>query len=137
MGATKKIRCGNIGAVSLRLWAGAAILVVCLITVPRETTAQSLNYVDEGGNIHFADTINDVPMQYRHQLIPPQPTLVPGSKSAREYERMVKAREREAERLKRKKERDAEKKRKLEEREKKKKEKEREKERAKKKSRRD
>ncbi len=91
---------------------------------PSTATAQSLNYIDEAGNIHFVESLNDVPQQYRNQFIPAQPTLQPGSRAAKEYDKTIKIRERELEREKKKKEKEEARKKKLEEREKKKKEKE-------------
>jgi hypothetical protein len=36
--------------------------------------SQSLRYMDSSGNLHFADSIKDVPKQYREQIYPPTPT---------------------------------------------------------------
>jgi hypothetical protein len=86
--------------------------------------AQGMNYVDEAGNIYFVDSIDQVPQQYRSQLVPPKPTLPPGSKVAREYENQLKRQQKELEREKKKKEREKENARKKAEKEKLKKERE-------------
>ena len=36
--------------------------------------AQSVNYVDESGNIFFVDSIDQVPLKFRAQVVPPTPT---------------------------------------------------------------
>lgn len=41
--------------------------------------AQSLRYMDEGGNIHFVDSIYQVPPKYRNQVL--APTAVPTGKA--------------------------------------------------------
>lgn len=110
------------------------VIAALMLTLPLSTAAQSLNYIDEAGNIHFVDNLNDVPMQYRNQFIAPQPTLQPGSRAAREYEKTLKQRERELEREKKMKEKEEAKKKKLEEKKKREKEKEKAREKKKKKS---
>ncbi len=37
---------------------------------------QSLRYMDSSGNLRFADSIKDVPKEYREQIYPPTPTPV-------------------------------------------------------------
>lgn len=70
--------------------------------------AQGMNYVDESGNIFFVDRLEDVPMRYRSQLIPPTPTLPPGSKIAKQYEAQVKRSQKEQERIKKRQTREKE-----------------------------
>lgn len=38
--------------------------------------AMALNYVDEAGNIHFIDSLEQVPPRYKHQLVRPKPVPV-------------------------------------------------------------
>jgi hypothetical protein len=38
--------------------------------------AQGMRYMDSSGTIHFVDSINQVPRQYRAQIYPPTPTPV-------------------------------------------------------------
>lgn len=110
------------------------VIAALMLALPLSTAAQSLNYIDEAGNIHFVDNLNDVPMQYRNQFVSPQPTLQPGSRAAREYEKTLKQRERELEREKKMKEKEEAKKKKLEDKKKREKEKEKAREKKKKKS---
>jgi len=109
-------------------------LVGAILILSGSVAAQGMNYVDEAGNIYFVDNINQVPMQYRSQLIPPTPSLPPGSKVAREYENQVKRQQKELEREKKKKEKEKEKAKKKAEKEKLKKEREEAREKKKKKS---
>lgn len=37
---------------------------------------QSLRYMDSSGNVRFADSIKEVPREYREQIYPPTPTPV-------------------------------------------------------------
>ncbi len=54
--------------------------------------AQQFRYMDNSGNIHFVESINDVPRQYRHQIVPPTPTPVLDARQKKELQR---AKERE------------------------------------------
>ena len=38
--------------------------------------AEQLRYMDEAGNIRFVHRMNQVPRQYREQIVPPTPTPV-------------------------------------------------------------
>jgi len=99
--------------------------VICAFTLAAvRVEAQSFNYQDEAGNIYFVDRIEDVPMQYRSQVLPPKPTLPPGSKAARQYESELKKIEKQKERDRKKKEKEKAKEQKRLEKEKKKKERE-------------
>ena len=52
-----------------------SLLTVGVVTLssPTISHAQAVNYVDESGNIYFADSIRDVPQRYRYQLVTPTP----------------------------------------------------------------
>jgi hydroxymethylpyrimidine pyrophosphatase-like HAD family hydrolase len=91
--------------------------------------AQSYRYIDDAGNILWVDSLEQVPLRYRNQLMKPTPAqeFGSGSQAQKEYERQLKKIQREKEREEKKKQREierAEKKQKREE-EKKKKEAER------------
>ena len=71
--------------------------------------AQQHRYMDSSGNIHFVDSLSDVPRQYREQLVPPTPTPVLDARQrkelqqrkereARDRQRQIDAKKREIER---------------------------------------
>lgn len=67
--------------------------------------AQRYRYMDSSGNIHFVDALNDVPRQYRQQIVPPTPTPVLDARQKKELqrtkERELKERQRQLENKKR------------------------------------
>jgi type IV secretory pathway VirB10-like protein len=67
--------------------------------------AQQHRYMDSSGNIHFVDSLSDVPRQYREQLVPPTPTPVLDARQRKELqhrkEREVRDRQRQMEAKKR------------------------------------
>ena len=75
-----------------RFFRVAAILTALLIATPFEVQAQRYRYMDSSGNIHFVDSLADVPRQYREQLVPPTPTPVLDARQRKELQR---AKERE------------------------------------------
>jgi|GEM_PF-2400839 len=50
-----------------------ALCSALLFAIPNIALSQAVNYIDESGNIYFADSIRDVPHRYRSQLITPTP----------------------------------------------------------------
>lgn len=79
--------------------------------------AQHYRYMDSSGNIHFVDSLSDVPRQYREQLVPPTPTPVLDARQrkelqnrkereAKDRQRQIEAKKRELERVRRAVERD-------------------------------
>jgi hypothetical protein len=58
-----------------------------------EAHAQRYRYMDSAGNIHFVDSLGDIPRHYREQVIPPTPTPV---LSARQRQDLQRAKEKEA-----------------------------------------
>ncbi len=55
------------------------IFFVVLATLAFYSTAaiaEQLRYMDEAGNIRFVNKMNQVPRQYREQIVPPTPTPV-------------------------------------------------------------
>jgi hypothetical protein len=48
------------------------LLVVC----NSQAEAQQVRYMDSSGNIHFVDSLSEVPARYREQIVPPTPTPV-------------------------------------------------------------
>ena len=65
--------------------------LIVLASVP-SAQAQRYRYMDSSGNIHFEESLNDVPRQYRHQIVPPTPTPVLDARQKKELQR---AKERE------------------------------------------
>jgi type IV secretory pathway VirB10-like protein len=54
------------------LLAALMLTALCCATA----TAEQLRYMDEAGNIRFVHRMNQVPRQYREQIVPPTPTPV-------------------------------------------------------------
>lgn len=57
--------------------------------------AQAVNYMDEAGTIHFADSPLDVPMQYRDQVIKKKPAVL-DKKQYREAQKDFKKQQQDA-----------------------------------------
>lgn len=49
------------------------LLLASLSGLPFSCYAQSFRYMDESGNIHFVDSISEVPPRYRNQVLAPTP----------------------------------------------------------------
>jgi hypothetical protein len=54
---------------------GASVCVT-MLGLMQASLSQSLRYMDSSGNLRFADSIKEVPKQYREQIYPPTPTPV-------------------------------------------------------------
>lgn len=67
---------------------------------PVGAVAQAVNYIDESGNIHFADSPEQVPLRYRDQVIRKKPVVL-GKKEFKEAQRDFKRQQAELEREKR------------------------------------
>lgn len=74
-------------SITLPLMFGLLVVVGALCA-----QAQQFRYMDHSGNIHFVESLNDVPRQYRHQIVPPTPTPVLDARQKKELQR---AKERE------------------------------------------
>lgn len=83
----------------------AVFLCLLLVSLPFNAEAQRYRYMDSSGNIHFVDSLGDVPRQYRQQLVAPTPTPVLDQRQQREVqrakEREYRERQRQAEQKKR------------------------------------
>ncbi len=80
-----------------------SLLFLALLSVAGLCFAQGYRYMDGSGTIHFADSISEVPRQYRHQIYPPTPTPVldkRGQAQARRAQQEELARQERAEREK-------------------------------------
>lgn len=88
---------------SLYSWITNLCVVAAL--VPSCVLAQALRYVDEAGNIRFAEGLKQVPRQYREQIVPPTPTPVLDKRALQEKKRLemeaMRRREMEEQRKKR------------------------------------
>lgn len=64
-----------------------------------EARAQQIRYMDSSGNIHFVDSLSEVPPRYREQIVPPTPTPVLDKRGqmAKKRAEVQAARERELE----------------------------------------
>ncbi len=64
-----------------------SLLALTLLSLcARDAHAQQYRYMDSSGNIHFVDSLGDVPRQYRQQLVPPTPTPVLDARQRRELQ---------------------------------------------------
>ena len=61
------------------------ILGALLGVIANTANAQGVNYIDESGNIMFADSIEQVPAKFRPQLIKP----TPGPRDKKEYKKQM------------------------------------------------
>jgi hypothetical protein len=88
----------------------SSILFVFALTAgnPSTAAAQAVNYIDESGNIHFADSPEQVPLRYRDQVIRKKPVVL-GKKEFKEAQRDFKRQQAELEREKRNEEKAAQK----------------------------
>lgn len=50
------------------------VLSIIVLYPPQTGYAESFRYMDESGNIFFVDRVEDVPLQYRSQILLPTPT---------------------------------------------------------------
>jgi hypothetical protein len=48
-------------------------LLLCLLLLPTTLLAQPFRFMDEAGNLHWADSIDEVPHRYRNQILVPTP----------------------------------------------------------------
>lgn len=80
-------------------------VVLVVVAVQSDAHAQRYRYMDSSGNIHFVESLNDVPRPYRQQIVPPTPTPVLDARQKKELqrakERGLKERERKIENKKR------------------------------------
>ncbi len=89
----------------------AAVAIVAVGTLALAGHAERFRYMDSAGNIRFADSIDQVPRQYREQIYPPTPTPVLDKRAQQE---LMRAKEKEESRrihAEREKKREAEKRR--------------------------
>jgi len=86
----------------MRLGRIISVVVVTTCLGGGVARAEQLRYMDTSGNIHFVDTLAEVPKKYRDQVIPPTPAPVLDKRAIRE----MKQRQMEEERLRRKEERE-------------------------------
>lgn len=61
-----------------------AVLVIC--TQFQSLSAEQLSYIDGAGNIHFVDSVSQIPQRYRAQVVPPTPTPVIDANAVRQIE---------------------------------------------------
>lgn len=54
----------------------SALCAVIALSLTSSAYAQQVRYMDSSGNIHFVDSLKQVPPRYREQVVPPTPTPV-------------------------------------------------------------
>jgi type IV secretory pathway VirB10-like protein len=79
----------------LRMCAVVALLAAGLSLVA-SADAQRFRYIDNSGNIHFVDSLSQVPERYMNQVVPPTPTPVYDRRALQEKKRQEQAAAREA-----------------------------------------
>lgn len=57
----------------LRLPRLSSAILLCLLLLPTTLSAQPFRFMDEAGNLHWADSIEEVPFRYRNQILVPTP----------------------------------------------------------------
>ena len=104
-----------------------------LCVFANQTSAQSVRFIDESGNIHWVDSVGQVPEKYKYQLATPTPIGGgdPNNPAYKAYMKELNRLEREKQKEQKRKEREIQKEQKRKENELKKKLKEEEKKRAK------
>jgi hypothetical protein len=76
----------------------ALLVVVCGIVLgtSEEAVAQRYRYIDGSGNIHFVDSLSQVPERYITQVVPATPTPVYDRRALQEKRRQEQMAAREA-----------------------------------------
>jgi len=46
-----------------------------VLFIPSVLLAQAVNFLDESGNVHFADSVSQVPQRYQNQVIKKKPVI--------------------------------------------------------------
>jgi len=54
-----------------------AVLGFSLLFTPLILVSQGYSYIDEAGNIHFVERLDQIPSRYKHQVLKPSPTIDP------------------------------------------------------------
>ncbi len=83
-----------------------SLVLFCLsMFCASSASAERYRYVDSSGNMHFVNSLKQVPQQYMHQIMTPTPRPVYSKREARRMESERRRREREQEAQDRRKER--------------------------------
>jgi len=101
----------NIDMRTFRHIVSAPLAIVALVTLSLAGHAERFRYMDSAGNIRFADSIDQVPRQYREQIYPPTPTPVLDKRAQQELKRSKEKEENRRIHVEREKKREAEKRR--------------------------
>lgn len=48
-------------------------VILFLLSFSSAALAQTLRYIDDSGNIHWVDSVTQIPPRYRNQVVPPTP----------------------------------------------------------------
>lgn len=83
----------------------ALFVVFASLLCPLQAEAQRYRYMDSSGNLHFVDSLGEIPRQYRQQVVPATPTPVLTTQQRNELKRAkdreIKQRQQQMERTKR------------------------------------
>lgn len=97
----------TLGDIMKRISCTILLVALGFMLCADDSVAQRYRYMDSSGNIHFVESLKEVPYQYRQQIVPATPTPVLDEKTLR---RMQQKREQELRRQQRKLEAEAKKK---------------------------
>jgi len=95
----------------------ALFVVFASLLCPLQAEAQRYRYMDSSGNLHFVDSLGEIPRQYRQQVVPATPTPVltthqrnelkrAKDREIRQRQQQMEKKKREIERIRRSLERD-------------------------------
>ena len=68
-------------------WHLSTVVGLFFLMTISSVEAQRYRYMDSSGNLHFVETLNDVPRQYRQQIVPATPTPVLDARQKKEIQR--------------------------------------------------
>lgn len=97
--------------ITLKTISLSTLAVVSVGLLVATSHAERFRYMDSSGNIRFADSIDQVPRQYRQQIYPPTPTPVLDKRAQAELRRAQVREEARRVQAERDKQREAEKRR--------------------------
>lgn len=62
-------------------------MILFVLVLSQPARAESVMYIDSSGNIHFADSITQIPPEYRWQALPPTPGPPRDAKARKKWEK--------------------------------------------------
>ena len=90
----------------MRLFAGLGTVSGVLLAIGVAADAQNHRWIDSAGNIHFSESIENIPKRYRNQVVPPTPTVILSRQDMMRIQQEARRREMEMRRAEEMKKRD-------------------------------